>query len=275
MTESGRSLDRTLETARAIAAEAGLLALASYRHKQDVSAKGDVDIVTTVDLDCEALIRRRMTQHFPEHRLIAEEGGASGPAEVGKPTWHIDPLDGTINYAHGHPMFNVSLALETDGEVVVGVVHAPALGLTWTARRGGGTFRNGAQVHVSTTSTLDRALCSSGFPHDRRTGPDDNTAEWSAMVRRSQGNRRCGAAAIDLAFIADGTYDGYWEKRLNSWDVAAGVLLIREAGGRVESLDGAAIPPWPAVIVASNGLIHDDLVAVLREVEARRTTGAR
>jgi myo-inositol-1(or 4)-monophosphatase len=273
MIADGRDIDRTLETARVIALEAGAMALASYRLRPDIRLKGDADIVTLVDLECEALIRRRIHESFRQDRLVAEEGGASGPEAAGTPTWHIDPLDGTINYAHGHPMFSVSIALVVEAEIVLGVVHAPVLGITWTARRGGGARRNGVPVRVSTTASLSDALCASGFPHNRRTHSDDNTAEWSAMVKRSQENRRCGSAAIDLAFVADGTYDGYWEKRLNSWDLAAGVLLVREAGGRVEDIDGRPIPPWPAEIVASNGRVHDELLAVLRAAGPEPTSG--
>ncbi len=261
--KQARDLYSALEAAASIAREAGLLALASYRGGQDVSYKGEVDLVTQVDLDCEALIRRRLSEHFPGDRLLAEEGGSSGPSEGGD-RWIVDPLDGTTNFAHGHPSFSVSIALEREGELVVGVIHAPVLGLTWTALRGGGAFRNGREVMVSRVRSLSEGLCASGFPYDRRTNPDNNVTEWGAVVRRAQGVRRGGSAAMDLASIADGTFDGYWEKRLKPWDLAAGALLVIEAGGRVEGLDGRPIPPWPETVVATNGLIHDELVEVLR-----------
>jgi len=257
-------LDRALDLGVAIAREAGLLTLHTYRAGPEVRFKRtDVDLVTQTDLDSEALIARRLAQHFPDHGLIAEEGTDRGGPES-TALWIVDPLDGTVNFAHGHPFYCVSMALQLDGEVVVGVVHAPVLGLTWTARRGGGAFRNGAPSKVTATTTLDRSLCASGFPYDRRTAADNNLAEWSALTRRAQAVRRCGAAAIDLAMVADGTYDGYWEKRLKPWDVAAGSLIIEEAGGRVTAVDGTAVPPWPEVIVATNGLIHDEMLEALR-----------
>ncbi len=263
MTEE-RDLDRALETVRVTAVEAGLLMLESYRRPQEVTFKGEVDLVTEVDLRCEELIRKRLGEHFPGDRVLAEESGASGPKD-GQGLWHVDPLDGTTNYAHGHPQFCTSLALELDGQLVLGVIHAPALGLTWVARLGGGVSRNGSAVEVSRTTSLSNSLCASGFPYDRRTNPDNNISEFAAVMRRCQGIRRAGSAAIDLAFVSDGTHDGYWEKRLNSWDVAAGVVMVREAGGRVGGLDGSSIPPCPDILVASNGRIHDELVGVLTE----------
>ncbi len=263
MTMEPEALEAALAAAVALAREAGLLLLSSYRGGSGFTLKGEVDLVTEADLASEALIRRRLGARFPDHAILAEEGGASGSADA-PARWVVDPLDGTTNFAHGHPFFSVSIGLEAEGLLQVGVVHAPALGLTWTARRGGGASRSGAPARVSTTASLSGSLVASGFPYDRRSNPDNNATEWARTLRRAQGMRRCGSAALDLALVADGTYDGYWEKRLNPWDVAAGALLVLEAGGRVEGLDGSAVPPWPETLVASNGLVHDELAALLR-----------
>jgi len=252
-----------LRAAVAIAREAGLLILSSYRGTQQVTHKGEVDLVTATDLASEKLIHTRLGRRFAHHGILAEEGGSSGAADASA-RWLVDPLDGTTNFAHGHPFFAVSMALEAEGQLWVGVVHAPVLGLTWAASRGGGARRNGAVMQVSKTASLVGSLVASGFPYDRRETADDNTSEWSKVIKEVQGGRRCGSAAIDLALLADGTYDGYWEKRLNPWDVAAGALLVTEAGGRVEALDGSAVPPYPETIVATNGLVHDELLALLR-----------
>ncbi len=255
--------ETVLEVAISVAQEAGQLILSSYRRPHRVRRKAsDVDLVTEVDLAAEELIRDRLNKSYPAFGILAEEGGETeGDVDA---RWIVDPLDGTTNFAHGHPFYCVSIALEQSGALVVGVIYAPSLGLTWSARRGGGTYRQTERTGVSAVSSLSNALCASGFPFDRWTAKDNNVHEWTAAVRNAQGVRRCGSAAIDLALIADGTYDGYWEKRLNPWDLAAGTLLVEEAGGRVTSLAGASVPPWPEVIVASNGKIHEELTALLQ-----------
>ena len=252
-----------LEIAASIAREAGKLILSSYRTKQTIDHKKNVvDLVTETDFASEALIRRRLMQHFPDFGIIAEEGEAIRPdSEIG--TWIVDPLDGTVNFAHGHPIFCVSIALQCEDLLRAGVVHAPFLGLTWQACRGKGATRNGEPIRVSTTDAMINALCTSGFPYDRHSNEDDNLIEWGRMLKKAQGGRRCGSAAIDLCFIADGTYDANWEKRLAPWDMAAGALIVEEAGGRVTSIDGSPVPPWPEVIVATNGKLHDLLIETI------------
>lgn len=255
--------EQTLKIAASIAREAGMIALASYRTRFEIEQKRtSIDLVTQTDLASEALIRKRLNQYFPDHGLLAEEGGVTGPESDS--IWIVDPLDGTTNFAHGHPFFCVSMALKTGDTLEIGVIHAPVLGITWTAQQGQGAHRNGARISVSEVESLGSALCASGFPYDRWTNPDNNTAEWSSIVKLAQGVRRCGSAALDLALIADGTYDGYWEKRLNPWDLAAGVLLVEEAGGLATSHEGESVPPWPETIVASNGKFHDEILEVLR-----------
>jgi myo-inositol-1(or 4)-monophosphatase len=261
-------LDKTLEAAVAVAREAGQLTLGAYRSPPTVRYKRTtVDLVTQTDVESEALIQRLLAERFPGHGLLGEEGSGAGSSarDGAAPLWIVDPVDGTTNFAHGHPCYCVSIALQLEGELAVGVVHAPVLGLTWAARRGGGATRNGAPIRVSSTPSLDLALCATGFPYDRATSTDNNLTEWGFMLRRVQGLRCCGSAAIDLAFVADGTYDAFWEKRLKPWDVAAGTLIVTEAGGRVTALDGgASVPPWPEVIVATNGAVHDELARLVR-----------
>jgi len=253
------------KAAEAIAREAGLLLLGSYRKAQEVRHKANVvDLVTQTDLASEELIRRRLAQHFPGYGLIAEEGARLEAEGESSAIWVVDPLDGTTNFAHGHPFFCVSMALLVNDVLTIGVIHTPVLGWTWTALDGLGAWLNGAPIHVSETETLEGSLCASGFPYDRWTAEDNNSVEWSAMIRRAQGVRRCGSAALDLALLADGTFDGYWEKRLNPWDMAAGTLIVEAAGGRVSDLEGARVPPWPEVIVATNGFIHTELLEALR-----------
>lgn len=263
--EADLDLDATLAAAVAVAREAGELTRRAYRRAPSVRYKsGTVDLVTQTDLESEALIQRLLAERFPGHGLMAEEGagGGGGGADA---VWIVDPIDGTTNFAHGHPFYCVSIALEVRGELAVGVVHAPVLGVTWAARRGGGASRDGAPIAVSSTPTLDLALCASGFPYDRAIAADNNVAEWGFLIRHTQGLRCCGSAAIDLALVADGTYDAYWEKRLKPWDMAAGALIVTEAGGRVTALDGdGPVPPWPEVIVATNGHVHDELRRLVR-----------
>lgn len=261
-------LDKTLAAAVAVAREAGELTLRAYRKAPSVRYKsGTVDLVTQTDVESEALIQRRLAERFPGHGLLAEEGTTR---DGGGAVWIVDPIDGTTNFAHGHPSYCVSIALELRGVLAVGVVHAPALGVTWAARLGGGATRDGEPIRVSTTPTLDRSLCASGFPYDRALAADNNVDEWGFMIRHTQGLRCCGSAAIDLAFVADGTYDAYWEKRLKPWDLAAGTLLVTEAGGRVTALDGdGPVPPWPEVVVATNGHVHDELRSLVGGVRCR------
>jgi myo-inositol-1(or 4)-monophosphatase len=182
--------------------------------------------------------------------------------------WIVDPLDGTTNYSHGHPFFAVSIGLEEARELVAGVVAAPALGVSMWARKGGGAFYNGEKARVSSQEKLEKSLVATGFPYDRRESEDNNTSEHSAFIKTTQGVRRCGSAAIDLVLVARGIQDGYWEPKLYPWDLAAGVVLVREAGGRVTDYHGEEIDIHEGWVLASNGLIHDQMVEILRKTRA-------
>ena len=251
-----------LEVAEAAALEAGEIAMRGWRAGGEISKKGRFDLLTEYDLACEQAIRERLGAAFPNHRIVGEENEASGEGDL---VWYVDPIDGTTNFAHGHFFFATSIALYHGSLGVVGVVHAPALGVTWAARKDGGARRNGEPCRVSTRERLDEAVCATGFPYDRWSNPDNNHAELALFLRRARGVRRCGAASIDLCLVADGTYDIYWEKALNAWDMCAGSLLVREAGGRLSDYDGTPADPRTGRLIASNGLLHQPAVDTLGE----------
>jgi myo-inositol-1(or 4)-monophosphatase len=234
------------------------------RHQRALAKSSDIDLVTEYDRRAEECIVKRLRAAFPGDVVVAEESGMSAPSSgAAAARWLIDPLDGTTNYAHGLPLFCVSIAREVRGSVEIGVVEAPALGLTFAARRGDGATLNGARMHVSDTDSLARSMLATGFPYDRHTSPDSNFEQFVAFQRRAQAVRRLGAAALDLALVAHGTYDGYWEMKLKPWDLAAGALLVEEAGGRVTGWRGEPLAVDRGAAVASNGRIHDELLAVL------------
>jgi myo-inositol-1(or 4)-monophosphatase len=250
-----------------IARRAGELLCEGWGAVENISFKGEIDLVTERDEASEALIVAALRDAFPDHAIHTEEGGESG--EAGGWSWLIDPLDGTTNYAHGFPFFAVSLAAAYQGRMEVGVVYDPLRDECFTARRGAGTLLNGKPIHVSTTDTLRRSLLATGFPYDVWTNPDNNLDHFANFTLKAQAIRRPGAAAIDLAYVACGRLDGFWELRLHAWDVAAGALLVHEAGGRVTDIqDDARFMPGGALIpsiVASNGLIHAQMLAVLEQ----------
>lgn len=251
-----------------IARGAAAIVLEGYRKPMVPEFKGPVDLVTRYDLASEAYIRTEMARRLPWCDLVAEESG--GAITAGRPVVYADPLDGTTNFSHGHPFFAVSLALASDGAFLAGVVIAPALGWEYLAARGAGVTRNGALCHVSEVTALDRALLATGFPYDRRTSPDDNLGTFVDLEKHhAQGIRRCGSAALDLCMVADGTYDGYWEHKLQPWDLAAGAVLVVEAGGRVTSFAGGSADVLAGELVASNGGIHGELLRAIAAAEGR------
>jgi myo-inositol-1(or 4)-monophosphatase len=223
--------------------------------------------VTQADRASEQVIVSMLRQAFPDHSIRAEEGSDSGSSDG--PIWFVDPLDGTTNFAHGFPVFAVSMALLDEAGLAVGIVYDPLRDECFSAIRGGGAALNGAPIRVSTCPDIDHALLATGFPYDRRTVADNNTTAFGVLIRRCQGIRRAGAAALDLAYVACGRLDGYWEMRLQPWDVAAGMLIVREAGGIVTDYQGNAGQPATILsqqIVASNGQFHAEILSSLREV---------
>lgn len=233
-----------------------------FRSSGEVSRKGRFDLVTEFDLASERLIRDHLEAAFPTHRVVGEEGEATGAGDL---VWYVDPIDGTVNFAHGHPYFCVSIGLYREAEGLLGVVHAPVLGQTWTAAKGNGAFRDGEPCAVSTRANLDEALCTTGFPGNVATTLDTNEAELATFLRNARGVRRCGSAALDLVFVGDGTYDIYWERALNPWDICAGAVIVSEAGGKLSSYDGSPADPRTGELVATNGVLHDAAVELIRE----------
>ena len=251
-----------LEVAERIALQAGELVMKGWRAGTEISRKGRFDLLTEYDLASERLIRDELTRQFPHHRIVGEEDAETGEGEL---VWYVDPIDGTTNFAHGHFFFAISIALYGGSEGRVGLVHAPALGVTWKAAKGMGAFRNGKPCTVSTRAQLEEAVCATGFPYDRWTNADNNHAELALFLKRARGIRRCGAASVDLCLVADGTYDIYWEQGLNAWDMCAGALLVQEAGGQLSTYEGEAADPRAGKLVATNGLLHEAAVRTIGE----------
>jgi myo-inositol-1(or 4)-monophosphatase len=261
-------LDELLAIALQVAAEAATLLRGA--RAGNVRAKGNPhDLVTEWDTRCEELIRERLAALTPAIPMIGEESG--GDEAAGR-RWFVDPIDGTVNFAHGLPLWAVSIGLDGPAGGEVGVVTAPALGWTFWARRGGGAKadRGGevAPLAVSGVSALGSALLVTGFPYDRATNPMNNFAEWEHFQRRAGACRRLGAASLDLCLVASGAFDGYWERHLKAWDVAAGTLIVEEAGGRVTDTRGGPFVVTAGDVVASNGAIHDMIVSELAEVRS-------
>jgi myo-inositol-1(or 4)-monophosphatase len=260
--------------AHAAAIRAGALLRARVGERQEIDTKStDVDLVTRSDRDAERLIVDAIQAAFPDHGIIAEESGAH-PTRDGH-RWYVDPLDGTTNFAHGYPHFAVSIALARDDEVILGVVHDPLRGETFSARRGAGARLNGAPVVVSPTTELGRALLATGFPYDRGRRAAEYVAFVAEALRRAQDVRRGGSAALDLCWVACGRVDGFWEWKLKPWDVAAGRLIVEEAGGRVTEFAGGPHRLSADETAASNGRVHDALLAMIADVRALHVDAPR
>lgn len=261
-----------LQTAISIAHKAGAIVREAFPQTAlaRVDFKGAVNPVTETDAAAEALIIRRLREAFPGHRILAEEAhGENWRAwdEPGPPIWLIDPLDGTVNFAHGFPCVSVSLALLVEGQPVVGVAYDPLRDETFAATVGGGATRNGQSIRVSPVNRLANAFLATGFPYDRRTAVDNNVQRLDHFLRRSLGVRRAGSAVLDMAYVACGRFDGFWEKGLHPWDAAAAVLLVREAGGRATDFAGGPDCLSGEHVLASNGRIHEEMLRVMREGE--------
>lgn len=259
------SLNDILSIAVDIAREAGALIRETFGSVMQVDFKGAVNPVTHTDRAAEHLIRTRLQEAFPTHAILGEEAGHSG-GEVGIPNWLVDPIDGTNNFAHGLPHFGVSMGLQSGDEMVVGAVYDPLRDEMFAAYRGGGVTLNGRPVKVSAVARLADAFLATGFPYSRRVAAFNNVQLLDYFLRRSQGVRRMGSAALDMAYIACGRFDGYWEPHLSPWDVGAGALLVEEAGGRMSDFNGGRARLLSGEeVVASNGRIHAEMLTVLRE----------
>jgi len=252
-----------LDTAVEAALAAGRLQRFRFASSFAVDLKGAKDLVTELDIASETLIVKMLLDRFPGHGILAEE--AAYPPGDGVHTWIIDPIDGTTNFAHGYPWFCSSIALEQNGELVVGVIHNPMTDELFCATAGGGAFMNGRRLIVSKRKPLAASLLATGFPYDCATDPENNFEQFIRFQKAARGIRRAGAAALDLAYLAAGRLDGFWEIKLKPWDVAAGVLMIREAGGMVTAFDGSVYEIRNHRILASNSLIHTEMIDILAQ----------
>ena len=243
--------------------EAGTLLMEKFERGIRVEFKGKYDLVTEADRQAEALIIKLIRERYPDHNFLAEEDDYT---ETGSDyRWIIDPLDGTTNYAHGFPWFAVSIALEVKGRLELGVVYNPYVGDFYVAERGCGAFLNERRLQVSTIDTLERSLLATGFAYDHKKCKENNYDYFTRFQKEAQACRRPGAASLDLASVAAGRFDGFWELKLKPWDLAAGILLIEEAGGLVSNFDGLPITLESQECMASNRLIHDEMQAILQQ----------
>ena len=252
-----------LETAVEIAREAGALLAHYFERRIGFELKGEHDLVTEADRTSEKLIVERLRTYFPSHSIVAEEGG--GNEGTSQFRWYVDPLDGTTNFAHGFPVFNVTLGLEQAGELIAGVVFDPTRQEMFTAERGSGAYLNNRRIRVSTVKRLEDSLVATGFP-SRRRHENINVHFYYQLAMLTHGVRRAGAAAIDLAYVACGRLDGFWEFGLNPWDMAAGALLIAEAGGICSDMKGGAMNVRGAHLLADNGLLHGQTLELFGKI---------
>jgi myo-inositol-1(or 4)-monophosphatase len=252
-----------LSTAIDAVVRAGDIQMARLGDHFRIEKKSAIDLVTEVDLEVERMFRQLIADRFPGHAVLAEELGDGSPGSSG-PCWVFDPIDGTTNYAHGLPIFCASLALEIDGRAEVGAIYDPTRKELFTAERGAGAFLNGRRLSVSSAGSLLDAMLVTGFPYDVHQRVDEIVGLFGAFVGEARAVRRLGSAAIDLCYVAAGRLDGFWEADLKPWDLAAGALIVAEAGGRVSTMDGTPFSSRGGEVVASNGLIHDAMLDVIR-----------
>ncbi|WP_419779602.1 inositol monophosphatase family protein [Maridesulfovibrio sp.] len=250
-------MQQLLEKATAAVLEAGEIIREAYNKPKKIKHKGRIDLVTETDLAVEKFLKAKLAECLPGSSFLAEE--TSGDAELVDLTWIIDPLDGTTNFAHGLPMVATSVALWDKGQVVLGIVNLPIMNEVFTALRGGGAFKNGDSIHVSDCDSLEESLIATGFPYAIEDHVDFITEALSKVLVTTQGVRRPGAAALDLAYLSCGRYDGYYENSLKPWDMAAGWLLVEEAGGRVTEYGDDEFDLYSPAILATNSSIHEKL----------------
>jgi myo-inositol-1(or 4)-monophosphatase len=253
-----------LDVAKQAALRAGTILSENMNGTREVSYKGEINLVTEMDRFSEKVIVDIILGAFPHHGILAEEGGGNGQGS--EFLWIIDPLDGTTNYAHGYPNFSVSIGLEREGEIILGVVYDPLRQELFSAVKGRGAFLNEKPIRVSSSDALIRSLLATGFPYDRAVSRENNLNFFNALIMASQEIRRSGSASLDLCNLAAGRLDGYWELKLQPWDVAGGSLIVREAGGRVTDFSGTRFSIHDKEIAASNGRIHEQMLEILNRV---------
>ncbi|MDD3847118.1 MAG: inositol monophosphatase family protein [Syntrophorhabdaceae bacterium] len=250
-----------LQTAVEMALASGKIQRESLKEGFAIHHKGEINLVTDADIACQEMIISMIRESFPEDDIIAEE--KANRFEGNKNRWIVDPIDGTTNYAHGYPFFCTSIAYEVKGSVVAGVVYNPMMDELFFAARGKGAYLNGNRIKVSSVQNLKASLLSTGFPYDITTNPDNNINHFIQFLYEAQAVRRDGSAALNLSYVACGRFDGFWEIYLNPWDLAAGALIVEEAGGAISSLDGGAFSIYGGGVIASNGLIHETMTGII------------
>jgi myo-inositol-1(or 4)-monophosphatase len=254
-----------LATAVEAVLEAGRIQLASFgKHDLQIDKKGSIDLVTEADMAVERRFRAFIGERFPDHAVLAEELGGPAPGSVARHCWIYDPIDGTTNFAHGLPIFCASLALEIDGVISVGAIYDPTRQELFTAERGGGAYLNGRRLAVTRAAALIDALLCTGFHYDIHGSGEQVLELFGSFVRRARAVRRLGSAALDLCYVAAGRFDGFWEDRLKPWDVAAGALIVEEAGGIVSGLGGGPFDVRKGDLVTANAALHPQLLEVIR-----------
>jgi myo-inositol-1(or 4)-monophosphatase len=252
-----------LEISAEIAREAGALLATYFERRIPFELKGENDLVTEADRASERLVVDRLRSHFPSHSIVAEEGGGhQGSSEF---CWYVDPLDGTTNFAHGFPMYNVTMALEQSGQLIAGVVFDPERGEMFAGERGSGAYLNNRRIRVSKVARLEDTLVATGFPSLKRH-QNVNIHFYYQLAMITHGVRRAGSAALDLAYVASGRLDGFWEFGLNPWDMAAGILLIEEAGGKCSDMQGSPAALRGPHLLATNGAVHESVTGIFGEI---------
>ena len=259
-------LSEKLQFAVEVAKDAGSILKGNFGKSKEIHFKGEIDLVTNVDLESEKLIISRIKERFPEDEILAEE---SGITEGKGGIWIVDPLDGTTNFAHDYPKFAVSIGYMESNEIKFGVIYDPIMDELFYAERGEGAYLNGNKIKVSIIGNLQVSLLATGFTYDVKT-TRRNVAEFNNFLLNAQGIRRDGSAALDLAYVAAGRLDGFWEYGLKPWDVAAGIVMVEEAGGRVSDMSGNPYEIGSYEILASNGKIHQDMINIIKEVRENK-----
>ena len=260
-----------VQTAVEIVLRAGEIQMSRLGQDLRVDKKGPIDLVTEVDVEIEMMCRESLAEYFPSHEVMGEElpNPVPGSSRGASHRWIFDPIDGTVNFAHGLPIFCSSLALEVEGQVVVGAVFDPTRQELFVAERGGGARLNGVSLSVSTSADLLDAMLCTGFPYDVHETVDEVVGLFGDFVAQARAVRRLGSAALDLCYVAAGRLDGFWEQRLKPWDTAAGALIVEEAGGQVSDLQGESFSPMKGSVLASNKHLHDQMLKVIGSVGLR------
>ncbi len=255
-----------LATAVEAVMRAGEVQMEHFGQKFRIDKKGAIDLVTEIDIEIERGFRAMIAERFPDHDVLGEEFGGESGDRVPRFCWVFDPIDGTTNYAHGLPIFCASLALEIDGEPVVGAIYDPTRRELFTAERGQGAWLNGVPLRVSQAASLIDSLLVTGFHYDVQKDPGEVIEMFAAFISRARAVRRLGSAALDLCYVAAGRFDGFWERKLKPWDVAAGALIVAEAGGQVTAMSGSRYGSREGSVLASNGLIHAEMLETIRDL---------